>query len=361
MKKLLLSITVLVVTFGIGRAFHCTQPVTQLVFRQNFNHIMAMRSDQHRLENARSFVAANCLLSRQVKQIAMLFHDDRTRIEFAKAAYATTYDKRNFYDVYDAFTYFSNAFRLHDFVLAKRAKRQELSNISRPLATTHEFPAYDYPNILNYNEDQYCDYPVGDKHFYTLVGRIIRERNDVDRIKVASRYAEANCLTVAQVMKIGSMIETDRNRFIFLKTVFGNVYDVMHYGYCDQLFRSEEYHEKFSLFLSGGERAPITDPQPSPCGISPAQFEEIKQHIAAQTFNSTRLSVGKQIIRAKGCFTARQVAELVLLFAFEEGRLEIAKFAYDYCVDPGNYFLVNNSFTFDASVQDLTEYVASRQ
>ena len=361
MKKLLLSITVLIATISIGHALHCTEPVTSVTFRHKFNYILAMRSDQHRLESARAFVAANCLLSRQVKQMATLFHDDRTRIKFAKAAYITTYDKRNFYDVYDAFKHFSNAFRLHDFVLAQRAKRQELANNPRPLVTTHEFPDYNYPSILNYNEEQYCDYPVGDKHFYTLVGRIIRERNDVDRIRIASRYAESNCLTVAQVMKIGSMIETDGNRFLFLKTVFGNVYDVMHYGYCDQLFRSEEYHEMFSLFLSGGESAPITDPQPSPCGISPAQFEEIKQHIAAQTFNSTRLSVGKQIIRAKGCFTARQVAELVLLFAFEEGRLEIAKFAYDYCVDPGNYFLVNNSFTFDASVQDLTEYVASRQ
>ena len=361
MKKLLLTIAVLVVTMGIGRAFHCSEPVTPLVFRQNFNHIIAMRTDQHRLEDARAFVAANCLLSRQVKQIATLFHDDRTRIEFAKAAYMTTYDKRNFYDVYDAFTHFSNAFRLHDFVLAQRSKRDEIIDISQSPTTTHEFPAYDYPLIVNYNEEQYCDRPIEDRAFYGLVGRIIRERNDVERIKVATRYAEANCLTVAQVMKIGSMIETERNRFIFLKTVFSNVYDVMHYGYCDQLFRSNEYHEKFSLFLSGGGGTTNTNPQPPPCGTTPAQFEEIKQHIAAQTFNSTRLSVGKQVIRAKGCFTARQIAELVLLFAFEEGRLEIAKFAYDFCVDPGNYFLVNNSFTFDSSVEELTRYIAGRQ
>ena len=119
MKKLLLTIAVLVVTMGIGHAFHCSEPVTPLVFRQNFDHIIAMRSDQHRLEDARAFVATNCLLSRQVKQIATLFHDDHTRLEFAKAAYMTTYDKRNFYDVYDAFSHFSNAFRLHDFVLAQ--------------------------------------------------------------------------------------------------------------------------------------------------------------------------------------------------------------------------------------------------
>jgi len=366
MNKILLTMAMLVLTMGIANAHDCYVPVTPTVFKQKFNHILAMHSEQHRLEDAKAFVRSNCLLSRQVKQIATLFHDDHTRLKFAKEAYLTTFDVHNFYDVYDAFSHFSNAFRLHDFVLLQRSKATQVDQSPQSIPTTHAFPTYDYPSVVSYHEQKYCERPIDNRTFHRFVGKVIRQGNDIDKIKMASRYGQVNCLTVAQIMKLGSMIEFEQNRFIFLKSMFDIVYDVMNYGYADQLFTSTEYHEKFQLFLTGGQSSSTTTTttavnQPLPCGISPPQFEEIKQHIAGQSFNSTRLTVAKEVIRAKACFTARQIAEIVLLFAFEAGRLEIAKYAYDFCEDPSNYFLVNNSLTFESSVKELTAFVASRQ
>ena len=46
----------------------------------------------------------------------------------------------------------------------------------------------------------------------------------------------------------------------------------------------------------------------------------------------------------------------MLLFTFENNRLEIAKYAYGKTVDKGNYFVVNDVFTFN-SKEKLNEYI----
>jgi hypothetical protein len=47
------------------------------------------------------------------------------------------------------------------------------------------------------------------------------------------------------------------------------------------------------------------------------------------------------------------------LFSFEASKLEIAKYAWHHVVDKGNYFTINDAFTFDSSVDELNEYTKS--
>jgi hypothetical protein len=47
-------------------------------------------------------------------------------------------------------------------------------------------------------------------------------------------------------------------------------------------------------------------------------------------------------------------------FDFENNKLELAKFAYDFVADREMYFAVNESFDFDASKQNLARYIESR-
>ncbi|MFM7683799.1 MAG: DUF4476 domain-containing protein [Bacteroidota bacterium] len=48
------------------------------------------------------------------------------------------------------------------------------------------------------------------------------------------------------------------------------------------------------------------------------------------------------------------------IFGFEETKLDFAKFAYDYCFDVNNYFLVNDAFTFDSTKDELNEYLQTK-
>ncbi|MBL0095790.1 MAG: DUF4476 domain-containing protein [Bacteroidetes bacterium] len=110
--------------------------------------------------------------------------------------------------------------------------------------------------------------------------------------------------------------------------------------------------------------APYPLPAPGPCGtpaapqcINDADFNALLNTIDNQSFESTRMTLSKQAIRQHGVINSRQVAELMNLMSFESSKLELAKYAYQYTIDPQNYFQLFNAFSFDSSVRELSEYI----
>jgi len=85
-------------------------------------------------------------------------------------------------------------------------------------------------------------------------------------------------------------------------------------------------------------------------------FAQAKESLRREWFENTRLETAKQIID-RSYFTSQQVKELILLFTFENNRLDIAKYAYGKTVDKGNYFIVNDAFTFNNNKEALKEYI----
>jgi len=89
--------------------------------------------------------------------------------------------------------------------------------------------------------------------------------------------------------------------------------------------------------------------------MSITDFVQAKESLRREWFENTRLATAKQIID-QNYFTSQQVKEMMLLFTFENNRLDIAKYAYGKTVDKGNYFVVNDAFTFN-SKEKLNEYI----
>lgn len=81
--------------------------------------------------------------------------------------------------------------------------------------------------------------------------------------------------------------------------------------------------------------------------------------IKKQSFEDTRLKTAKQVITAN-CLNVDQIIQIANTFSFEDNKLEFAKFAYDYCIEPRNYFKLNGIFTFSSNVDELSDYVQSR-
>ena len=100
---------------------------------------------------------------------------------------------------------------------------------------------------------------------------------------------------------------------------------------------------------------------PIGCGdpMSASEFEEAKASISSKSFEDTKMTLVKQI-GGNRCFTVDQVKGLMGLFSFEDNKLDLAKFAYDHTYDIGNYYKVNDVFSFESSVEDLNEYIKSR-
>ena len=89
-------------------------------------------------------------------------------------------------------------------------------------------------------------------------------------------------------------------------------------------------------------------------------FAQAKETLRREWFENTRVETAKQIID-RNYFTSQQVKEMVLLFTFENNRLDIAKYAYGKTVDKGNYFMLNDAFTFNNNKEALKEYIRQYQ
>lgn len=86
------------------------------------------------------------------------------------------------------------------------------------------------------------------------------------------------------------------------------------------------------------------------------EFESIKESLRKEWFEKNRLTSTKFIID-KNDFTAMQVRELMLLFTFENNKLEIAKYAYRKAVDKNNFYLVSDALNFSSSKDELARFI----
>jgi len=95
---------------------------------------------------------------------------------------------------------------------------------------------------------------------------------------------------------------------------------------------------------------------PYPMGQS--DFESAKQTISSKGFDESRLTIAKQII-GSNCMLCSQIKELMKLMSFEETKLDLAKFAWNHNLDKGNYYKLNDAFSFESSIEELNTYTQS--
>jgi hypothetical protein len=93
-----------------------------------------------------------------------------------------------------------------------------------------------------------------------------------------------------------------------------------------------------------------------PYPMNPMDFESARASIKAKSFDDSKLTMAKQII-GSNCMLSSQIRELMLLLSFESNRLDLAKFAWHHNLDKGNYFKLNDAFTFESSIDELNQYI----
>ncbi len=94
--------------------------------------------------------------------------------------------------------------------------------------------------------------------------------------------------------------------------------------------------------------------------MSQNDFQRLKTTIDSKSFEDSKLTISKQVLN-NNCLLTSQVKDIMLLFSFEATRLDFAKYAYGYTYDLGNYYLVNDAFTFESSIDDLNNYIGSQR
>lgn len=109
----------------------------------------------------------------------------------------------------------------------------------------------------------------------------------------------------------------------------------------------------------GQQQPPQTVSHQAPQPISDSEFAEICSSIKSKSFEDSKLTLAKQVIKSN-VMSSAQIAKIMNLFDFESTKLEFAKFAYDFAYDKNNYYKVNDVFDFESSIDDLNEYIESK-
>lgn len=337
----------------------CDVPLPDYVFRQKYKSVTLQQTEDRKLQVAAAIAVNNCLSVDQIKSISMLFIDDFNRLDFVKAAWRNAVDKENFYFVYDDFAYFSTVFMLHDYIREMEANPTDYLPPYEPPVVLN-FPMLDYPAYENYRGPSHCHYPIREEEFLKLASQVAGNTSEASRMLLLAQIAQNNCLSVSQAMKFATMIGSELSRLNFMKSAHPSIFDLGNLPFGAQLFSHIQNKSAYNEFIS----QPVPGPGtviPPPCIVSAEDFSNIRESIKRENFNSTKLTIAKQIIRSKQCFTTRQISELVKLFSFDDTRLELAKFAYEFTTDRENFYQIADVFTFSSSKEDLMKFLETRK
>lgn len=97
-----------------------------------------------------------------------------------------------------------------------------------------------------------------------------------------------------------------------------------------------------------------------PWPIKEPEFAELRSLILNETLEESKLEKIKYAIRDmdSACVLVEQTQQLIVLFDYEETRLDFAKFMFAFTFDIDNYGKLNEAFNFENSKAELKAFIS---
>ncbi len=90
--------------------------------------------------------------------------------------------------------------------------------------------------------------------------------------------------------------------------------------------------------------------------VSDNDFNQLKQYIKKEAFDDRKVALAKQGA-GNNYFSTSQVSQLMSLISFDNGKLDIAKYFYNQCIDKNNYYQLADALSFSSSKDELLNYI----
>mgnify|MGYP002858707692 CR=1 FL=1 len=97
--------------------------------------------------------------------------------------------------------------------------------------------------------------------------------------------------------------------------------------------------------------APVTA---SP-GMNVTVFQTLKSKVREQAYDDARLDLVKQSVSREVPLNCEQLGEIIDVFSFEAGKLDLVKFVYPYLTDKDQLPSIHNRFKFQSSLSELSK------
>ncbi len=388
MKKALLSLSFLLISYISFAQLNCLRPITTNDYNQKKRVVAAIYNEAEKIQKGIQFAQTNCLSVVQVKDFAGMFRNDEDRLQFAQEAYNNTFDKDNFYEVYDIFTKFSDAFRLYDYVLARRSGITIPVNPNNPTTppvviqpTNPQIeinypPNIYFPSIAGYNGRKNCSNAVSETNFNAFMQQIVSSDSEFSKTgyirRLTSRRAGGNCFSIAQAMKMTLQLPTETTRLDVLKSLYPYLYDLDNISQAVQVLSTRENQDDWLAFIQNPTANPNnpTNPNGNPtnpvivaCTVSEQEFSALTTVLNNEYSSASRMIVAKNTCRNFKCFSIAQVRTLVKMFNTESLKLDIAKYLYDYAdiVQRKQYFSISTEFYTSNARTDFSNFLAAKK
>ncbi len=88
-------------------------------------------------------------------------------------------------------------------------------------------------------------------------------------------------------------------------------------------------------------------------------FQQLKQSLAREQFEETRLNIAKRAINS--FVSCNQVKELMAQFNFENNKLDLAKYCYRYATDKQYYYSVADGLNYSNSKNELMRFIQQQK
>jgi hypothetical protein len=277
--------------------------------------------------------------------------------------------------------------------------------------------------LPNYSGRCGCQIPLLENEANQIIQTLQAAYSDAERSSTANQAIKNRCLTTDQVRRIVRLFFSENAKLAFAKFAWAYTYDIDNYYLVNQEFFSQNSKTSLSAYTQQTPHTtvypnPLTvvapnnnnnypnnnnqypynnnpsypnnnnnypnsntpypnNPYPNnnpsfpsnnnnanqPVRCQPASQQDYSlalETIKSKSFDNSRLDIAKQIVSAK-CFTSEQIKAMAYTFDFDNNRLDFAKYAYDFVLDPSNYYLVSTVFEFDSNSTALTNYIKGKR
>ncbi len=90
--------------------------------------------------------------------------------------------------------------------------------------------------------------------------------------------------------------------------------------------------------------------------MTDAEFAQVKDQLRSEWFEKNRLTSAETILNSNSV-TSFQVKQLMMLFSFDDNRMEVAKSAYRNTVDKQNFYIVESALNFENDRAELDRFI----
>jgi hypothetical protein len=362
LQKIIILCCAFSLSVSLKSQTNCIYPISQNQFNQLKAGIFNSNVPNQRFQRAITLVSGNCISAHQLMEIMNLFQDDRLKLDLAMGGYRNITNPLDFYDVYNQFSLFSSAFRLHDFVNGISSPQIPGEVILPTIPAELIFPNWSYPSLIGYMGVKNCLTNLADSDFLAYARDVQSRQNENDKLQSARLLVSGTCLSTAQVMKLTSLLTLENARLEVLKAAYDHIFDEASLEAASQVFTHQPNQLAWIEFIKqkrnlAAQQAIVQ----TPCSVTETQYAQIKDALTRERSSITRVNVAKNQIPLYTCFTSQQIKGILSTFSSSIDKLEIAKLGYGYVSDKQNYyFTVNPVITSSIDRDELSKYIAQR-